>query len=156
MNSAPSQIEFRCRRILLKNTSKYQSLIQRVNNDNNMYKSIMNGMAAACQIPTNNTAKAIKVNRSLLFPQVKFVNLSANNSRGHTSKYEKIMVIATRKRSQERNASNGDFRNTNDVMNKAFAEVGTPMNESFWFSSILNLANRSAEKIARDNAMNGR
>jgi hypothetical protein len=53
------------------------------------------GMAAACPNANTNTESIRKVNLILFDCQVKFLNFSANNSNGETSKNDEstIMVI---------------------------------------------------------------
>ena len=90
-----------------------------------------NGKAAACHTPRSNTETAINVNLTLLSAHVKFLNLSANNSQGEINRNEKMRVMVTKNRSFEIKVSHGGRRKIKDVMNKALAGVGRPMNASF-------------------------
>ncbi len=96
-----------------------------------------------------------KMNRSWLSRQVKFLNLSANKGKGDTNKSENTTVIPIRKNEFKSHRLNGAGRNTSAVINKALAGVGTPMNESCCFSSMLNLAKRKAENAANKNETYG-
>ena len=108
----------------------------------------MMGKAPALNSINSNTDKPRKVNLTWLLVQEKSLNFKAKSSKGATSRNENKIVIPVRTDAVNVIALIESGKKTNAVRNKAFAGVGTPINESVWRVSTLNLANLSAEKMA--------
>ncbi len=108
----------------------------------------MMGKAPAFNANNRNTDTARKVNLNLLFAQEKFLNFSEKSSMGDTINNEKITVIPVRTGVVNTIDRTESGKKTSEVMNMAFAGVGTPINKSVCRASTLNLANRNAEKTA--------
>ena len=102
-----------------------------------------------------NAERAMKIYLILLFLQLNDLNLSEKRGISATNKYEDITVTANRKNIFSANMAHewlSDDTKTNEQINSALAGVGKPINESVCRVSILNLANRNAEKAAMINA----
>ena len=120
-----------------------------------MYESIIKGKAANCKIAISNTARARKVNLTLLSVQLKFLNFNANRSILETMSNEKTTVMTTRTTGLNTTSKMGDSKNGRDVIKNVFAGVGRPLKESDCVSSRLKIANRKAEQTAMSIAMYG-
>lgn len=83
------------------------------------------------------------------------LNLSANKGNSATNKYAATTGNTNTKISFEKMALNPTesycITNGTLAINIALAGVGTPINESLWRVSILNLANRNAENTGMSN-----
>ena len=91
----------------------------------------------------------MKMNLTLFFSQLKFLNFRANMGTSQTSNMQKSNM--KRKRNTALNLSETKKAccpNTSEPQKSALAGVGRPMNWLLCRSSKLNLANRNAEKAA--------
>ena len=91
---------------------------------------------------------------NLLSFQVKFLNFNASMGTSDTNNRQKSSM--KRKRNTALNfpeTRNAYCPSTKELQNKAFAGVGNPMNSVVCRVSVLNLANRKAEKAAMRNAV---
>jgi len=113
-----------------------------------MYNIITIGMADVCSIPNSNTLIARKVNLSALSFQLKFLNLSASNSRRDTSSKDEAIHSATKGRGRAIHEMMLSGKSGRAVMNKALAGVGRPLKESDCEMSVLKTASRIAENAA--------
>ena len=104
---------------------------------------------------TNNTDKAIKVNRILLSVQLKFLNLNAKNRMGDTMSHEKMMVIKINNQLWWSQTLAVPVNKGKEVINKVLEGVFNPLNESDCVSSTLKMARRKAAQTAIKNPTYG-
>ncbi len=106
------------------------------------------GKPAALKMAINNTATNRKVNLNLFSLHAKLLNFNANRGMGETISQENNKVMTTNVAGPNQATGVMAIRDGIPQINKACAGVGTPMKESLWRVSILNFANRMAEKTA--------
>lgn len=111
-------------------------------------------MAANALIPRNRSGILInkKVKLILLSFQDRFLNFKENIGSSDTNRNEKIKIKSSIIKTLLFANKKSFPPAMSDPQKKAFAGVGIPMKEEVCRVSILNLANRRAEKMAMKNA----
>ena len=98
----------------------------------------------------------MKIYLILLLFQSNDLNLSEKRGNSATNRYENTAVTANRKKRLSVSIANewevSDEMKASEQINSALAGVGSPINESLCRVSMLNFANRNAEKTAMINA----
>ena len=114
-----------------------------------MYSKITTDNPAQCSVIRINAEIITKIYRILLLFQSNDLNLSEKSDNSATSKYENTTTTANRKKRLSVSLAHvfsPDVTKTSEQMKIALAGVGNPINESVCRVSMLNLANRNAEK----------